>query len=216
MISAKRAFELAVSMKWKRCTVGGIDGSPVASGQITVRRDDGRRPLRTLQGVNEIDADGRNYDITYQSLIPSVAVRVRNPGASNRLHLAHGGKEQTYESSTPRIVVPGKDLREGEYTYWIDRDNVKQDKISSLRITFEQTAPQVYIESPRDGEPWAGDIDVRGAVLPDWKAEVDGTAIPIDSQRRFSAKVGIPSGNALAIKLSHSQRGVHYYLRRQK
>jgi hypothetical protein len=199
-----------------RCTVGGVDGPVVVSGRVTTVQDDGRRPLPKIQSINDIDADGRNYGISYQSTIPNLAVHVRNPGAVHKLHLALGGKEQTYESSTPRIVVPGKELREGKYIFWIDRDGVRQDKSSNLTIAFEQTAPQVYLESPINGQPWSGGIDVRGAVLPDWKAEVDGIAIPIDSQRRFAAKVDTPRGNALAIKLSHPQRGVHYYLRREK
>ena len=81
-------------------------------------------------------------------------------------------------------------------------------------IDFDNTAPQVYISSPVNGRPWEGEIDVRGAVLPGWTAAVDAITIPIDSQRRFAAKVGKSPGNALAIKLSHPQRGVHYYLRR--
>jgi hypothetical protein len=199
-----------------RCTTNGIDGPAVASGRITVRTDDGRRPLPKSQGTNEIDADGRTYRISYQSAIPNLSVRARNPGATHRLHLASAGKEQTFDASAPAINVPSSQLREGTYTYWVDRDGVKQDKVSTLIIDFDQTAPQVYIESPANGQPWSGDIDVRGAVLPGWSAAVDSLAIPIDRQRRFSAKVGVPGGNALAIRLSHPQRGVHYYLRRPK
>jgi hypothetical protein len=88
--------------------------------------------------------------------------------------------------------------------------------VSTLIIDFDQTAPQVYIESPANGQTWTGDIDVRGAVLPGWSAAVEEIAIPIDKQRRFAAKVGLPTGKALAIRLSHPQRGVHYYLRRPK
>ena len=199
-----------------RCTVNGTEGPAIASGRVTELTDDGRRPLPTTQGVNEIDFDGRNYRIYYQSSIPNVAIRVKNPGALHRLHLAQAGKEQTFDSSTPVITVPGSRLREGTYTYWIDRDGVKLDKVSTLSIEFDQTAPQVYIESPINGQPWSGDIDVRGAVLPGWVAEVDAIALPIDRHRRFIAKVGVPGGNALAIRLSHPVRGVHYYLRRPK
>lgn len=197
-----------------RCTVAGGDGPAVAAGRVSVLRDDGRRPLPRAQALNDIDADGRNYRISYQSAIPDVAVRVPNPGAVHRLHLATGGKEQTFDSITPVITVPGAQLREGTYTYWIDRNNVKQDKVSTLTIDFDQTAPQVYIESPINARPWLGDIDVRGAVLPGWEAAVEGVAVPIDRHRRFAAKIGIPSGGALAIRLAHPQRGVHYYLRR--
>jgi hypothetical protein len=199
-----------------RCTSNGGEGNAIASGRVSAVRDDGRRPLPRSQAVNDIDADGRNYRISYQSAIPSIAVHVRNPGASHKLHLASGGKEQTFDSSTALIAVPGAQLHEGTYSYWVDRDGAKQDKVSSLTIDFDQTAPQVYIESPANGQPWTGDIDVRGAVLPGWAAAVEAIAIPVDKQRRFAAKVGAPSGTALAIRLSHPQRGVHYYLRRQK
>ena len=199
-----------------RCTSDGVDGAAVASGRVTVVRDDGRRPLPKSPGINDIDADGRTYRISYQSAIPSIVVHVRNPGAMHKLHLAAAGKEQTFDASSPAITVPGAQLREGTYTYWLDRDGVKQDKVSTLIIDFDQTAPQVYIESPVNAQPWTGDIDVRGAVLPGWIAAAEAIAIPIDRQRRFAAKVGAPSGNALAIRLSHPQHGVHYYLRRQK
>ena len=199
-----------------RCTANSAEGNAVASGRIAALRDDGRRPLPKNQGVNDIDADGRNYRISYQSAIPNVAVHIKNPGRAHRLHLATAGKEQTFDSSTASILVPGAQLREGTYTYWVDRDGVKQDKVSTLIIDFDQTAPQVYIESPINGQPWSGDVDVRGAVLPGWSAAVGAISIPVDPQRRFAAKVEVPGGHALAIRLSHPQRGVHYYLRRPK
>jgi hypothetical protein len=54
-------------------------------------------------------------------------------------------------------------------------------------------------------------------VLPGWTAAVEGEPVPIDGKtRRFATKIKAPPGNALAIRLSHPQRGVHYYLRRTK
>jgi hypothetical protein len=199
-----------------RCTTNGSEGAAVASGRISVVRDDGRRPLPKNQGSNDIDADGRNYRISYQSAIPNVVVHLKNPGSANKLHLAAAGKEQTFDSSASSITVLGTQLHEGTYTYWVDRDGVKQEKISTLVIDFDQTAPQVYIESPSNGQAWAGDLDVRGAVLPGWSAAVESVPIPVDKQRRFAATVSAPAGSALAIRLSHPQHGVHYYLRRQK
>jgi hypothetical protein len=199
-----------------RCTTNGSEGGAAAAGKVSAIRDDGRRPLPPKPGVNDIDADGRNYRISYQSAIPDVVVHVKNPGASHTLHFASAGNDQTFESSAATIRVPGAKLHEGRYTYWVDRDGVKQDKISQLTIDFDQTAPQVYIESPANGQPWTGDLDVRGAVLPGWSAAVEAIAIPVDNQRRFAAKVGIPGGAALAIRLAHPLRGVHYYLRRPR
>ncbi len=199
-----------------RCSSGGGDSAPVASGRLVVSRDSGNRALPKQEATNEIDTDGRNYRISYQSVIPTIAVRIKGEGGPFTLHVATGGKEEQFKGPGPKIKVPSAKLKEGTYTYWIDRNGVKDPKVSTLTIDFDNTAPQVYISSPVNGRAWEGEIDVRGAVLPGWTAAVEAVTIPIDSQRRFQAKVGQPPGKALAIKLSHPQRGVHYYLRRGK
>jgi hypothetical protein len=200
-----------------RCTVAGAEGAAVASGRLVLLRDSGRRRLTPKPAKNVIDADGRSYTISYQSLIPNLEVHYRGTGARFLLHLATGGAEQTFSSRKPVIEIPGRKLREAKYTFWFDHDGVKQTKVTTLEINFDQTAPQVYIESPAPGRPFGSDIEVRGAVLPGWTAKVEGVEIPVDPRtRRFAAKVPPPPGNALAIRLSHAQRGVHYYLRRPK
>jgi hypothetical protein len=198
-----------------KCANGSIGGS----GQILVIRDNGRRPLPPKPGKNPIDADGRVWAISYQSLIPNLEVRFPGGGAGTyKLHLATGGAEQIFDGSTDVVEVAGSKLKEATYTFWFDKDGVKQDKVSTLKINFDQTAAQVYIESPIDGQPFGTDVEVGGAALPGWTANIDGADLPIvdPASRRFHAKVGAPSGgaHALAIKLSHPQRGVHYYLRR--
>jgi hypothetical protein len=199
-----------------RCTSGGSEGNAVASGRIVVKRDDGRRALPKIPPVNSIDADGRTWRISYQSQIPNLQVHAKATGETFKLHLATEGKEQTFESRRPAVTIPGAQLKEGTYAYWFEIDGVKQPKSSTLIFNFDQTAPQVYIELPVNGKPWAADIDVKGAVLTGWTASVDGNTIPIDGARRFNAKAQPPAGNALAIKLSHPNFGTHYYLRRAK
>jgi hypothetical protein len=184
-----------------------------------VLHDNGRRALPVKQNKNTIDADGRTWSIGYQSLIPTIEVRYKGgTGSAFKLHLATGGAEEIYESTTTTIEVDGKKLKEGTYTFFIEHDGQKQDKVSTLKITFDQTAAQVYIESPIDGQAFGADVDVAGAALAGWTAKVDTVEIPIidTSTRRFKAKVPPPSGGAqaLAIRLSHPQRGVHFYLRR--
>lgn len=199
-----------------RCTTASGDSAAVGSGRIALVRDAGTRTL--LKPVtNDIDTDGRNYSLGYQSTIPNFAVRIKGEGGPFVLHMATGGSEETFSGPGPKITVPGEKLKEGMYSYWIDRNGVKDPKVSTLKIYFDNTAPQVYIQSPTYGKPWGeGDIDVRGAVLPGWSAAIEGVAIPMDKQLRFIAKVAPPPGNALAIRLSHPKRGVHYYLRRPK
>jgi hypothetical protein len=196
-----------------RCTTGGVDGNAVASGRIAVVADAGSKQLPAKPGASPFTPNGMGASSATRAWCP---IRVTFPGAGDSftLHLARGGKDTTFNSTSTKLKIPGKDLSEGVYTYWFDRDGVKQDKTGALTIQFDQTAPQVYIELPINGKPWAGDIDVKGAVLPGWQAAVADASIPIDGARRFIAKVGQPPGKALAIKLSHPQRGVHYYLRR--
>jgi hypothetical protein len=218
-ISAGResANLLAPAGAWSYRLRCGAAGGAVASGRIIVVRDSGTRPLPKQPPVNPIDADGRNYRISYQSQIPNVKIKVPGGGSGQfKLFLATGGVSETFESSKPEFTIPGSKLREATYTYWVERDGVKQPKVSTLVIDFDQTAPQVYIESPANGKPFGDELDVRGAVLPGWTAKVDVVEIPINERtRRFAAKVPKPSGaNALAIRLSHPQRGVHFYLRR--
>ncbi|MDQ3333793.1 MAG: hypothetical protein M4D80_01305 [Myxococcota bacterium] len=216
----KEAANLSVgSGSWAyrlRCTSGGSEGNAVASGRIVVKRDDGRRALPKVPPLNSIDADGRTWRLSYQSQIPNLQVNTKATGSSFKLHLATEGKEQTFDSKKPAVTVPGSQLKEGTYAYWFDIDGVKQPKTSTLIFNFDQTAPQVYVELPVNGKPWGEDIDVKGAVMQGWTASVDGNTIPLDGGRRFIAKAQKPSGNALAIKLSHPSFGTHYYLRRAK
>ena len=182
-------------------------------------RDDGGRPLPKQPATIPIDADGRTWRISYQSVIPLVQVATKGTGSEFKLHIATGGKEQIFPGKGASINVPGTKLDEGTYTYYLERDSVKDPKVSTLIIDFDNTAPQVYIQSPPavSGKPWEPQILVRGAVLPGWTAAAAGIEIPVDKQRRFSGKVDKPTGTTtFAIRLSHPQRGVHYYLRRGK
>jgi hypothetical protein len=194
-----------------RCDSGAV----VGAGHMYIAADAGTRPLPKEPPRFPIDADGRNYRVDYQSLIPNIKIKAPGSGTGFKLHLATGGTETTFDSPNGSFDVPGKQLKEGEYTFWVDRD-AQKSKISTLKIGFDQTAAQVYIESPVNGAAWGDDIEVSGATLPGWTAKINGSEIPVDrNTRRFHATVAPPTlGNALAIRLSHPQRGVHYYLRR--
>jgi len=199
-----------------RCTVGESEGAAVASGRIALILDDGHRPIPKKPATNDVYTDGRTTTVFYQSAIPNVAVHAEGSGGFV-LHLATGGKEDTFQSPSPTLVVPGSKLHEGTYTYWIVKDGVKGDKVSTMKIEFDNKTPQVYVESPQNGQPFAENMEVKVSVLAGWTASIDGTPMPMDNRQRFVAKVGPPSaGNALAIRLAHNHLGIHYYLRRAK
>ncbi|HEY1555135.1 MAG TPA: hypothetical protein VGF94_09925 [Kofleriaceae bacterium] len=200
---------------WRlRCETSAGAGRTVALGHILELHDSGTRILPKAPARFPIDANGLNYKLDYQSSIPDL--RIKDVGSTGRgtLHLASGGTEQTFESTTGTYDVSSKELKEGEYTFWIEHDGGKS-KVTSLKIGFDQTAAQVYIQSPINGQPWGDQIDVRGATLPGWTAKIDVLEIPLDKKMRFSAQVAPPAaGNALAIRLSHPKLGIHFYIRR--
>jgi hypothetical protein len=194
------------------------NGKVTASGRISVVRDSGERRLAPTAPTNPVEADGRNYSITYQSQLPNVQVKWKGAsGANFKLFVASGGKSQTFPSATPQVIVPGKALKEGQFTYWFEREDGLKSKVSTLTMDFDQQAAQVYIESPQNGKPFGSPLEVRGAALAGWSAyTAEGVALKLDKQRRFSAQIPAPSGNALAIKFTHPQLGEHFYLRRAK
>jgi hypothetical protein len=198
-----------------RCEERGGDGRPVASGRLYVVRDSGRRPLPAAPPPFQLDADGRTYRVGYQAAIPTMKVVWKGgSGDSFTLRLARDGKDQSFSSSEPSYSIPGSKLSEGVYMLWFEKSGGRS-KVSTLIIDFDNTAPAVYIDEPDDGEAWAAEVTIKGAVLPGWTVGIDGVALPLDKQRRFRATVPAPP-STLAIRVSHPQRGVHYYLRRRR
>lgn len=198
-----------------RCESESGDGKPVATGRLSVVRDSGRRALAAAPPPFRLAVDGRTYRVGYQGAIPPMIVEWRGAAGSGYvLHLATGGKVQELATGGPTATIPAGKLRDGSFTVWFERGG-QRSKVSTLLIDFDNTAPAVYIDEPDDGEAWGATLQVKGAVLPEWSVSVEGVALPLDRQRRFSASVPAPEG-ALAIRLSHRERGIHYYLRRRK
>jgi hypothetical protein len=192
------------------------DGSSktVKSGRVTVKRDDARRELpRGARATNPVTADGKNYTVSYQNLVPNVQFEWPG-GSSGTLHLNKGSQKRTIPVSGGKVTVKGDDLNDGAYTFFFAADGGAQSKTSFLSIKFDNAVPSVYIEEPKAVAPFGSQITVKGATLSGWSVSVDGAAIDLDRDGRFTSDVGAPSANALAIRLSHPRQGVHYYLRR--
>ena len=194
------------------------NGKVAASGRISVVRDSGERRLAPTVPTNPVETDGRKYSITYQSQLPNILVKWKGAIGSNfTLFVATGGKSQKFTSATPQVTVPGKALKEGQFTYWFEREDGLKSKVSTLLMDFDQQAAQVYIEAPQNGKPFATPLEVRGAALAGWTASTtEGVALKLDKQRRFAAQLSTPKGNAFAIRFVHPQLGEHLYVRRSK
>ncbi len=198
-----------------RCEEKSGDGRAVQSGRLSVIKDGGKRPLPSAPPPFQLDADGRTYRVGYQGAIPAMKVVWKGAtGSSFTLRLARSGKDQSFASTEPTYSIPGSKLSEGVYMVWFEKSGARS-KVSTVIIDFDNTAPAIYIDEPDDGQAWGAEVVVQGAVLPGWTPSIDGVALPLDKQRRFRATVPAPTG-ALAIRVSHPQRGVHYYLRRRR
>lgn len=204
-----------------RCIRNGFANPPVAAGRVHVLRDSGNRSLPPNQpAVNRIDADGRNYRITYDSVPPTVEFHAKGQGARFTLHLARDGSEELFDSRLPTVLVPGTKLRDGHYMYWFDADGTKDAKVSTLTIDVDDTAPQLRIDSPVNGFPTPlhpkSGLAIRGFAAPGWAVSVDSIQLPVDLRGRFAANLNSFSNHALAVRAEHASRGTHYYLRRPR
>jgi hypothetical protein len=194
------------------------DAKPFAEGTISVIPDAGSRRLSLTAPVNRIDTDGRRYTILYQSLLPKVSVRWPNPPSSGPFTLglsSQGRGQKTFSASAPSFSLPAGALAEGTHELWFEAHG-ERSRRTSVVIQFDNAAPTASISAPAErGFAPGATVSVAGMALPGWTVSAAGRELPQDNQQRFSGEVTAPGDlGALAIRFSHPQRGVHYYLRR--
>lgn len=193
------------------------EDKPFAEGNVSVLQDAGSRRLSLAAPVNRIDTDGRRYTILYQSLLPKVSVRWPNPPSSGpfTLGLSSQGRQKTFSSGSPSYSLPPGALGEGSHELWFEAHGEKSRR-TSVVVQFDNAAPTASISAPAErGFAPGATVSVAGMALPGWTVSAGGRELAQDSQQRFSGEVTAPATvGALAIRFSHPQRGVHYYLRR--
>jgi hypothetical protein len=197
---------------------GGLAEAAAASGTIRVVRDAATRQLPRAAPVNTVDADGRRYTVLYQNRLPQIAFQW--PGTSDagpyKLHLAPGkGQPRVFDASEPAYRMRAGELDEDTYEYYFQGASARS-RTSVLRIEFDNAAPSAYLRLPAVSQAWSGDtLEVAGTALPDSEVSVDGVAVPLDRQGRFSTQVALPiATGSVAVRLTSPRQGVHYYLRR--
>lgn len=197
-----------------RC-LGEASAEPVATGRISVRRDDGRAPLPELPPTAHVAFEGRPYTILFQGVLPRVVVSWR---AGRRgpftLAIERGGNVRERTSSTPVFDLPPGTLLQGTYVLRA-RDAGGASSVARVTLTLDDATPIASIAEPDDGGFAPGQSTrVDGVTQRGWTADVDGRALPLDRRRRFRGEASSRADrDALAIRLRHPRRGVHYYLR---
>jgi hypothetical protein len=195
----------------------GVKGPKVAEGSVSVIADAGSRQIAKTAPLTSLDADGRNYTVLYQSLLPKIAMRWPSapaaPSYSLSLSSPNGTKALTLKSASTAFASGA--LSEGEHRFAFEGGGARS-RTTSVTIRFDNAAPTATIASPADGSFVAGSsVTVSGTALPGWSVSVAGTTLNQDAQSRFSEQVTAPAGlRALAVRFTQPQRGVHYYLRR--
>jgi hypothetical protein len=194
---------------------GGLVDRAAASGSIRVVRDAATRDLPRAAPTNTVDADGRRYTVLYQNRLPELTFEWRGTSDSGpyKLHIApERGQPEVFDSSAPSYRARAGELDEGTYEYYFAGASTRS-KTSVLRIEFDNAAPSASLQAPAVSQAWrGGSVEVAGTALPGSEVSVDGTAVPLDRQGRFSVQV--TASHSVAVRLAHPRLGLHYYLRR--
>lgn len=191
-------------------------GRAVPGGAITVRRDDGSHRLQSVPPRNVVDADGRTYDVLYQNALPILVVRWRDAGAGPlQLHVVTAGRDRAFPAPGGRAELGSGELGDGTHRVFFAAGGRRSPE-TTVRIRFDNAAPTASLREPAASAPLRGPTaHVSGVVLSGFTVRVGSTELPIDGQQRFSGDVPLPADfDALAVRISHPRRGVHYYLRR--
>jgi hypothetical protein len=205
-----------------RCVAGQtVVASPVTTGTLRIVKDSGAARISRTAPRNVIEADGRRYRVLYQSVLPELTFLWPSApsAASFMLHVApaQGAAISTAAEGATHSFKSGA-LAEGSYLFWFEADDAKRTRspTSNLRIDFDNAAPAAEIRSPpaRASAPVGGLVTVAGIAIEGATVAVDGMNLPLDSQQRFRAEMAVEGRSALAIRIGHASRGIHYYVRR--
>ena len=192
----------------------GMEEKPAATGSVTIIADAARAELARLPPSTIVDTDGRRYTVLYQNLLPVVVARWPDaaPASGYVLHL----DSQSIKTATARHSLPAGSVGEGTHTLSFETsDGAKRSAETTLFLRFDNAAPTASVREPADGSFHPGDaVRVAGVVVEGWTVSVNGQAVPLDEQKRFSSNATVPPAeNALVLRMSNAKRGTVYYVR---
>jgi hypothetical protein len=204
-----------------RCVSGaGLSRTPAAGGSVRVLRDAGSVPLPRTPPTTLMEVDGRRYTVLYQNLLPEVVVRWPKAPTAERLslHVASPRGQRVIPLASARHTFKSGALIEGRYEVHFEAPGGRRSPTTTLVIAFDNAASTLNLREPSNrGFAPGSSTHVAGMALPGWTVSVGGTPLPLDRQRRFSHEVAVPGGqDGFAVRLSHPQRGVQYYVRRAR
>lgn len=182
-----------------------------ASGSVNILHDNGMRNLPAFTPSASVATDGRKYTVLYQQKLPQVSVTWPSAPQASGYTLTAGGR--TINTSSPSYTFRSGALRAGTHqmTFAAATDPPRQSRTTTVHVVYDTQAPAARVSDPPSGFA-PGNVTVAGQALPGWTVSVNGKALEVDNQRRFSGKIS--AGSSLPIAFSHPTHGLHYYLRR--
>ncbi len=189
----------------------------VRQGKLSVLADDGSRRVAARAPATTLAADGHRYTVLYQNRLPVLTLTWPGAPELSSLLLAHEfeGKKQELILSQPRHTFESGSLREGRHAFFFTGGG-KVSRHTRVEIQFDNAAPTATLDAAASGDIEPGDpLTISGIALPGWQVKVGEQLVVQDAQGRFSSPASWPSATrALAVRLSHPERGTHVYLRR--
>lgn len=200
------------------CVVAGERrGDPVSSGRVRILRDPGTSPMG-VPGHNNVDADGRNYTVHFETTPPGITFRwTRAPQAESfDFHLRSSARTITRSVPRPRFTMRSGVLGAGTYTFFFTSSAGHRSPQTRVTLRVDTAATIASVRSPGDGTASPGSrVHVSGIARPGSSVSVGGASIPFESSTRFGGEAVAPSDDeAIAIRVAHPTAGVHYFLRR--
>ncbi len=198
-----------------RCGTEG--GKVVKQGKLSVLSDDGSRRVAARAPATTLAADGHRYTVLYQNRLPVITLTWPDGPAGIALELTHSfaGDEEKIPTNEPRHTFESGSLREGRHDFAF-KGGGKLSRHTRVDIQFDNAAPTATLDAPPAQALEPGDpLTISGIALPGWQVQVGQQRAPQDDQGRFSLPTNWPSDTrAIAVRLSHPERGTHVYVRR--
>jgi hypothetical protein len=189
----------------------------VKQGRLSVLTDDGSRRVAARAPATTLTVDGHRYTILYQNRLPVLTLTWPDAPLGSPLELTHSfaGTEEKLIPSEPRHTFESGSLREGRHDFYFTGGG-KVSRHTRVDIQFDNAAPTATLDAPSARALEPGDtLTISGIALPGWQVQVGEQRAVQDDQGRFSLPTTWPNETrAMAVRLSHPDRGIHLYVRR--
>jgi hypothetical protein len=188
---------------------------------VFVLHKSGADSLPRTAPTNSIDLDGRRYTVMFQNLPP--AIHADWPKAPKADHyVVHGtlasGKALALTTHEPSYRFGPGEIPEGENHLYFEAaaKDTPRSRETTVVVKFDNAAPTASLRLPAvDGFVRAPSVEVEGVALPSSTVSVNGQALALDAQHRFTGSVPLTAGaHALSVRIDHPRIGVRYYIRR--